>query len=59
MIPKKLFSGHCREIAHMNSAIVTVVRRPTQTQARQNHNTEMGEENKVPSLVKELLANYR
>lgn len=58
MIPKKLFSGHCREIAHMNSVIVTVVR-PTQTQARQNHKTEMGGENKVPSLVKELLANYR
>lgn len=26
MIPKKLFSGYCRETAHMNSVIVTVVK---------------------------------
>lgn len=59
MIPKKLFSRYCREVAHMNSVIVTVVRRPTQTQAGQNHSTEMEDENKIPSLVKELLVNYR
>lgn len=49
MILKELFSGYCREIAHMNSVIVIVVRRPTQTQAGQNHSTEMEDEMRTKS----------